>query len=170
MNQCTAFPIHGGWSVFAVRLKTFYILGYPQNVLQRLWSDCADAQADPSLRFAQAQYCRKFCDPAQMSLTQWIWNRYNIAGWARKSISYLYYITIQSGLCPQEENLSTALTHGRIAYKYRQGLANLQRLINVRCLSFSLRGTEEPPWSEKLLTWKYFPSFSLRDSPFANWR
>ena len=33
---------------FNVGLKTLWILGYPQRALRRLWSDCADAQADLS--------------------------------------------------------------------------------------------------------------------------
>ena len=38
--------------VFAVCLTTFWLLGYPNSVLQRLWSDCADAQAGQSLLWA----------------------------------------------------------------------------------------------------------------------
>ena len=32
--------------VFAVRLKTFVLLGCPQSFLRRIWSDCAKVQAD----------------------------------------------------------------------------------------------------------------------------
>ena len=38
--------------VFAVRLTRLWVLGYPLDALRRLWSDCADAQADLSLRWA----------------------------------------------------------------------------------------------------------------------
>ena len=54
-------------SVFSVRLKTLGVLGYPQSALQRLRSDCADAQSDVSLRWAHMQSCRKCCEPAQLS-------------------------------------------------------------------------------------------------------
>ena len=47
---------------FTVRLKTFWILGYPQSALRRLRSDCADAQTDLSLRWAHQRSCRK-CVP-----------------------------------------------------------------------------------------------------------
>ena len=36
-------------------------------ILRRLWSDCVDAQADLSLRWAHMQSCRKCCVPAQSS-------------------------------------------------------------------------------------------------------
>ena len=32
---------------------------------RRLWSDCADAQSDLSLRCAHMQSCRKYCGPAE---------------------------------------------------------------------------------------------------------
>ena len=47
------------WPVFTVRLYTLCILGYSQSALWRLWSDCADAQADLRLRRAHMQSCRK---------------------------------------------------------------------------------------------------------------
>ena len=37
------------WSVFAVSMKKAWVLSYPWSAQQRLWSDSADAQADPSL-------------------------------------------------------------------------------------------------------------------------
>ena len=55
------------WTVFAVRMKRLWILGYPQSAMRRLWSDCADAQADLSLRWARMQYCRKWCAPAHIA-------------------------------------------------------------------------------------------------------
>ena len=51
--------------VFTVRLKTLWILDYPQRALRRLWSDSADAQVDLSLRWAHRQFCGKCCVPAQ---------------------------------------------------------------------------------------------------------
>ena len=36
--------------VFAVRMKNAWVLSYPLNAQQRLWSDWVDAQADLSLR------------------------------------------------------------------------------------------------------------------------
>ena len=47
------------WSVFAVYLKTLWILGYPQSDLRIVWSDCAEAQADLSLRWVHMQSGRK---------------------------------------------------------------------------------------------------------------
>ena len=44
---------------FRFRLKTPWILAYPQSTLRRLRSDCADAQADLSIRWAHMQSCRK---------------------------------------------------------------------------------------------------------------
>ena len=59
--------LHRLISVSAVRLKTLWTLGYPHGALRRLWSDCADAQAELSLRRAQMQSCKKCCGPAQIS-------------------------------------------------------------------------------------------------------
>ena len=42
--------IQAGWSVFAVRLKTLWILGYPQSAVRIFWSDCVDADADLIIR------------------------------------------------------------------------------------------------------------------------
>ena len=36
---------HSLIGVFAIRVKTFGILGYPKSALRRLWADCAEAQA-----------------------------------------------------------------------------------------------------------------------------
>ena len=44
--------IHPVWIVFAVRIKKHWDLGYPSSAQRRLWSDWADAQADPSLYWA----------------------------------------------------------------------------------------------------------------------
>ena len=52
-----------GWSVFAVRLKTLWIIGCPQSALWRHRSDCSGAQTDLSLRWAHLHFCRKCCAP-----------------------------------------------------------------------------------------------------------
>ena len=52
--------------LFAVCLKTHLFLGYPQGALRRLCSNCTDAQADLSLRWAHIQSCRGCCVPAQL--------------------------------------------------------------------------------------------------------
>ena len=50
-------------SVFAVRNKKHWILGYPLSALRRLWSDRPDAQTDLSLRWAHRSFCW-FCHEA----------------------------------------------------------------------------------------------------------
>ena len=40
------------WSVFVVHMKKLCILGYPKCAQWRFWSDCANAQADPTLCWA----------------------------------------------------------------------------------------------------------------------
>ena len=45
--------------VFYVRLKMLLAPWHSQRALRRLWSDCADAQADLSLRWAHMHSCRK---------------------------------------------------------------------------------------------------------------
>ena len=42
--------------IFAVRTKKAWILSYPMSAQRRLWSDWADAQADPSLRWAHSHF------------------------------------------------------------------------------------------------------------------
>ena len=42
--------------VFAVRMRKSWVLSYPRNALRRLWSDCAHAQADLSLRRAHTHF------------------------------------------------------------------------------------------------------------------
>ena len=42
------------WSVFAVRMKKYWVLSYPLRAQWRLWSDWANAQADLSLHCAQS--------------------------------------------------------------------------------------------------------------------
>ena len=49
--------------VFAVRMKTAWVLSYPLSAQRRLWSDWADAQADLSLRWAYRSFCW-FCHEA----------------------------------------------------------------------------------------------------------
>ena len=60
--------VHTGWSVFDACLKTYWILDYAQSARRRLWSDCADAQADLSLRWAYMQSCRKCCASAHITI------------------------------------------------------------------------------------------------------
>ena len=43
--------------VFAVRMKKAWVLSYLLSAQRRLWSDWANAQADPSLRWAQMPFC-----------------------------------------------------------------------------------------------------------------
>ena len=59
----TAHP----FGVCTVSMKTLWILGHPKSVLRRLWSDCADVQADLCFRWALMQFCRKCCDPVRIS-------------------------------------------------------------------------------------------------------
>ena len=42
--------------VFAVHMKTAWVLSYPLSAQRRLWSDWVDAQADLSLRWAHTQF------------------------------------------------------------------------------------------------------------------
>ena len=49
--------------VFTVRLKKAWFLSHPLSTQQWLWSDWADAQADPSLRWVQSSLCW-FCHEA----------------------------------------------------------------------------------------------------------
>ena len=44
------------WSVFAVRMKKPWVLSYTLSSHRRLWSDCADAQADLSLRWPHTHF------------------------------------------------------------------------------------------------------------------
>ena len=42
--------------VFSFRMKKAWVLSYPLSTQRRLWSDWADAQADPSLRWAHTHF------------------------------------------------------------------------------------------------------------------
>ena len=42
--------------LFAIRTKKAWFLSYSLNAQRRLWSDWADAQADPSLRWAHSHF------------------------------------------------------------------------------------------------------------------
>ena len=55
--------------VFAVRMKKTWVLSYPLSTQQRLWSDWADAMADPSLRWVQS-FCW-FCHEMAHNPTLW---------------------------------------------------------------------------------------------------
>ena len=59
--------------VISVRLKKLWNLGYPQNAPRRLWSDCADAQTDLSLRWSHMQSCR-LCPGSNAVIFQLHWN------------------------------------------------------------------------------------------------
>ena len=55
------------WSDFAVHMKKAWVLSYPLSAQRRLLIDWADAQADPSLRWAHSHFVgfvtrRLFCD------------------------------------------------------------------------------------------------------------
>ena len=49
---------------FAVHLKTLWSLSHLQSTLRILWSDCAGAQTDQSIRLEHTQSCRTCCGPA----------------------------------------------------------------------------------------------------------
>ena len=42
--------------VFAVRMKKAWVLSYPLSARRRLWSDWADSEADPSLRWTHCHF------------------------------------------------------------------------------------------------------------------
>ena len=44
------------WSESSLRMKKAWALSYPLNAHQRLWSDCAEAQAKLSLRWAHSHF------------------------------------------------------------------------------------------------------------------
>ena len=58
--------------VFAVRNKKPCVPSIPLSAQRRFWSDCADMQADPSLRWAHRSFC-SFCRAAAQ-----IWNHKNV--------------------------------------------------------------------------------------------
>ena len=49
--------------VFAFRMKKVWVISYPSSAQRTLWSDCADAQADLSPRWAHMPFCL-FCHEA----------------------------------------------------------------------------------------------------------
>ena len=65
--------------IFAVRRKNHWVLSYPLSAQRRVWSDWADAQTDPSLRWAHSHIvgflmrrliyaCGSFCAPPLLCL------------------------------------------------------------------------------------------------------
>ena len=56
-------------SVFAVRMKKHWALGYPLSAQQRRWSDWADAQADLSLCWAHTHFVFYFLELSVCKLT-----------------------------------------------------------------------------------------------------
>ena len=64
--MCAQRRLRSAWAsaqsdqVFAVRMKKAWVLSYPLSAQQRLWSNWADAQVNPSLRWAHMPF-RWFC-------------------------------------------------------------------------------------------------------------
>ena len=54
--------------VFAVRMKTRWVLGFPQSAMRRLRSNCADARFDLSFRCVHIHSCRKCWTSAHLCL------------------------------------------------------------------------------------------------------
>ena len=52
---CAQQRLRSAWA--AVRMKKAWVLSYPLSAQRRLWSDWADAQADPSLGWAHMPHC-----------------------------------------------------------------------------------------------------------------
>ena len=55
-DSAISLGIRPVWSVFAVRMKKDWVLSYPLSGQRRLWSNWADAQADPSLCWAHSHF------------------------------------------------------------------------------------------------------------------
>ena len=74
--------------VLAVHMTKPWVLSYPLSRLQRLWSDWADAQADPSLRWLHMPFC-------------WFWYAaaHILRAWTRKALAKLH-------ICPCPGSLS----------------------------------------------------------------
>ena len=64
--------IHPFWSGFAVRMKKPWALNFLLSAQWKLWSDWADVQADPSLRWAQRSFCW-FCHEGLISTSMYLW-------------------------------------------------------------------------------------------------
>ena len=61
--------------VFAVRMKKAWVLCYPMSAERRLWSDCADAQADLSLRWTHRSFCWLCHEAAHIFSTMWFFHK-----------------------------------------------------------------------------------------------
>ena len=59
-------------------LRSLLILGCLQSVLRSLWSDCADAHAELSLRWAAMQYSRKCCASTLLTSLWGTWKFQNM--------------------------------------------------------------------------------------------
>ena len=75
--------------VFAVCIKKPWVLSFPLSAKRRLWSECADAQADLSLRWVHKSFRWFSCAAAQIILTAMISN------WARSCENMSYAICEQ---------------------------------------------------------------------------
>ena len=65
--------------VFAISMKKHWVLSYPLSTLRRLWSDWANAQADPSLPWVHMQFCWFSCAVAHITRDwhEWAWAQQN---------------------------------------------------------------------------------------------
>ena len=111
------------WSVFAVRMKKAWVLSYPVSTQWRFWSDWADAQADPSLRWVHGSFCWFCCEAAHVIALLHVLNSFSFFGSrnrfepprdktnkmtlrpAKAQISLASTQSDQSLCCPHEESL-----------------------------------------------------------------
>ena len=96
--------------VFAVRLKTAWVLSYPLSAQRRLWSDWAYALADLSLRWAHMPFCWVCHDAAHMSMKALNLREQSAYGlgfqygiWASSSENETYHMSIS------RENVSSGI-------------------------------------------------------------
>ena len=73
--------------VFAVRMKTSWVLSYPLSAQRRLWSDWADAQADLSLCWEHTH----FVGFVMSWLKWWLWPPH--------ILSFKYHKNLSTGRC-----------------------------------------------------------------------
>ena len=83
--------------VFAVRMKTAWVLSYQLSTQRRLWSDWADAQADLSLRWVQSH----FVDFVTRRL---IYLNTNLRTLREQTVTYTLKLNIVSGLSINKGN------------------------------------------------------------------
>ena len=130
--------IHPVWSVFIVRMKKAWALSYPMSAQRRLWSDWADAQADPSLCWAQS-LCWFCHEAAHMSI-------YLAKYWCPRQLLYLL------------ESLTRHRAKEGGKYTKSSKLILFQKLIFVYCSIFSAISKPEDQWSCKRSpdTWSWY--------------